>query len=336
MPKPLRIKFLSTSPPGRWRAYFDDPARPTRPGCEFVFADDATDYDWAVVYERLPRSGKSEVALCCSQENTLLITTEPPTIRRYTNVFTRQFGHVLTSHPQSALPHLNRVYSQPALKWFYGTDGVDAADRSQLRAEQPTKSRNVSVVCSSKRQGHTLHRRRHDFVQELSRQLPDLDWFGHGVRPMQDKAEALRPYRYHVAIENHVGQHHWTEKLADAFLGHTLPLYFGCPNLSDYFPEDSFLRIDIQDAAAAADLISRAVADDLYSQRLPAIREARRRVLEEFDLFSVISRIVLERHQPGRTSGVLRSQKALRLRHPFVSLSSAIRTELRVLAGRWS
>ena len=153
---------------------------------------------------------------------------------------------------------------------------------------------------------------------------------------MQDKAEALRPYRYHVAIENHVGQHHWTEKLADAFLGHTLPLYFGCPNLSDYFPEDSFLRIDIQDAAAAADLISRAVADDLYSQRLPAIREARRRVLEEFDLFSVISRIVLERHQPGRTSGVLRSQKALRLRHPFVSLSSAIRTELRVLAGRWS
>ncbi|MEZ6050382.1 MAG: hypothetical protein R3C02_03185 [Planctomycetaceae bacterium] len=42
-------------------------------------------------------------------------------------------------------------------------------------------------------------------------------------------------YRYHVAVENHIAEHHWTEKLADAFLGATLPFYFGCPNASDYF-----------------------------------------------------------------------------------------------------
>jgi len=40
---------------------------------------------------------------------------------------------------------------------------------------------------------------------------------------MNDKAAALDPYQYHIAIENHVFTHHMTEKLPDAFLGYTLP-----------------------------------------------------------------------------------------------------------------
>ena len=43
-------------------------------------------------------------------------------------------------------------------------------------------------------------------------ELPELDIFGHGVNPMNDKAEALDPYRFHIAVENHVYDHHLTEK----------------------------------------------------------------------------------------------------------------------------
>jgi hypothetical protein len=126
-----------------------------------------------------------------------------------------------------------------------------------------------------------------------------MDVFGHGVMPVADKADALDPYRYHIAIENHVCLHHWTEKLSDAFLGMCLPFYYGCPNANDYFPEESFIQIDINDPRGTAERVQRAIKTDEYTKRLPAIREARRRVLEEFGFFAVVSRIISERHASG-------------------------------------
>ena len=51
----------------------------------------------------------------------------------------------------------------------------------------------------------------------------------------------------HIAVENHIAPHHWTEKLSDSFLGYCLPFYIGCPNAADYFPEQSFIGLDIED-----------------------------------------------------------------------------------------
>lgn len=126
-----------------------------------------------------------------------------------------------------------------------------------------------------------------------------MDVFGHGVRPMDDKAEALDSYRYHIAIENHLCLHHWTEKLADSFLGMSLPFYYGCPNVTDYFPAESLIPINIHDAEGAARIIKKAIENEEYEKRLPAIREARRLVLERYNLFSAIERIVKERSTVG-------------------------------------
>ena len=124
--------------------------------------------------------------------------------------------------------------------------------------------------------------------------------FGHGVRPLDDKAEALDPYRYHVAVENHVCPDHWTEKLADALLGFTLPFYHGCPNAADYFPPECFIPIDIRDFDAARALIREAIASGQYEKRLPAIVEGRRRVLEEHNLFALLHRVIRDRDSgPG-------------------------------------
>lgn len=98
-----------------------------------------------------------------------------------------------------------------------------------------SKEKVISTICSNKRQRHTLHNKRYKFTKALKARLPALDIYVHGVREMDDKAEALTAYRYHLAIENYRGIHHWTEKLADVFLAAALPFYFGCPNAVDYF-----------------------------------------------------------------------------------------------------
>jgi hypothetical protein len=200
-----------------------------------------------------------------------------------------------------------------------------------VKANPPEqKTELISTVCSSKQQTHTLHKARYQFTQRLKSALPELEIFGHGVRYIQSKNEALDSYRYHVAIENHIYPHHWTEKLADAYLGLCLPFYHGCPNVSDYFPEESYIAIDIQNFDESLERIQRAIRDREYERRLPAIREARRLVLERYSTFPQLARLIEERTAPGiipspssvkAENGRILSRHSLRRNHPVTAAS---------------
>lgn len=283
--------------------------------CQFLFEPDERNYDWLVVYDDLTcREGGERTSLrveelSCPREHSLLVTAEPSSVKVYADSFTSQFGVVLTSQEPWAIRHPNAVYSQCGLLWFYGHDYPKIAASVPL-----PKSGGISTVCSSKQQSHTLHALRYQFTQKLKAAMPELEVFGHGVRPINDKSEAVAPYRYHLAIENHLATHHWTEKLADTFLGLALPLYFGCPNVFDYFPEESLIPVDIRQEDEAMETIARALRDNEWEHRLPAIQEARRLCLEQYHLFAVLERLITERHDPNRkdSGALIRSRKAAR------------------------
>ncbi|MBW6504807.1 glycosyltransferase [bacterium] len=318
----IRVKFLGNYSVRGWQRQFPG-GIPVWGRCEYLFDLDAKEYDWLVVYNDFPGNHPEE-RLSCPRQQTILVTCEPSSIKTYGRGYSAQFGLVLTSQAEWALPHAHRIYSQPALQWFYGLGSERVRTYDQMVAEPPLdKRKTISTVCSAKRQRHTLHDKRYRFTQALKARIPEMDIYGHGVREMDDKAEALDDYRYHVAIENHIGIHHWTEKLSDVFLGSALPFYCGCPNAVDYFPEESFIPIDIRHVEAAHETIMRAIRDREYEKRLPHILEARRRVLEQYNLFAVLSREVETRmgdvaHLPA--GDLVMSRRLLRKRHPSVAL----------------
>lgn len=321
-----RVKFLTKAPPKRqasWRRQLPA-SEPGWGNCTFLFDPDARDYDWLVVYDELPPGGE---VLACPREHTLLVTAEPPSIKVYGNAYLRQFGAVLTSHAPWALQHPRAIRSMPALQWFYGLpmhygEG-EPLNLDQLRAlSHDDKPGVIATVCSNKQMGHTMHRKRYDFVQRLRAELPALDVYGHGVRPIADKAQAVEPYRYHLAIENHIGPDHITEKLTDAFLGGALPIYSGAPNAGDYFPPDSFIAIDIRRPDEAVATIESAIDNNEYEKRIDAIREAKRRVLDEYNLFALLAREIerLDTGQRGSEGVVLVNRRKLRRRNPVGAL----------------
>lgn len=325
----LRVKVVSNLPACTWLHQLPH-GEPVWGDCEFLFDRAASDYDWLVVYDDLPpREGETRKTtrerLTCPRAHTLLVTTEPSSIKIYGDDYTRQFGAVLTSQPEWALPHPQRIVSQPALHWFYGLGSQKVVPFDTLVAQPPAqKSCDLSMVYSPKAMRHTLHFQRASFMRELVKNLPELHTFGRETpRPLDDKADCLRDYRYHVAIENYVGEHHWTEKLADAFLGLSLPFYYGCPDAESYFPAESFIRIDIENPAAACDTIRRAIASHEYEKRLPAIIEARRRVLFEYNLFAVLAREITRLHVSHASmepDAAILSRRAMRASSRMVAL----------------
>jgi Glycosyltransferase family 10 (fucosyltransferase) C-term len=344
-----KIKFLSNSSQpdfiAAWRRQLAD-AAPVWGDCEFIFDPHAREYDWLVVYDRFPSVSGERFSLwseplACPPENTLFITVEPSSIKFYEPLFLRQFGHVLTGHEPWSIDQPGVIRSQPALRWFYGNGGGQLKTLDQMRAESPpAKTLPLSTVCSSKQQRHTLHRKRYEFTQRLKGAIPELDVFGHGVRPMRDKAEAIDPYRYHIAIENHRCDHHWTEKVSDVFLGWGLPLYYGCTNLKEYFPEESFIEIDLDDFDGTVGLVRNLLGSDAYEKRLPAITEARDLVLNKYNLFAVVAGLAEGRgrpepNHPGGSS--IHSRHALRKSSVTYAISCAVqsmRRRLRFKGGK--
>ena len=312
-------------------------------GLRFVFDPDARDYDWLVVYENLPSvSGERRPMriepLACPPQNTILLTTEPSSIKIYSRAYTRQFGHVVTSQEPFALRHPGRFWHQAGLRWFYGEGREMLRDAQQISTFEPEKTKTLSTVCSTKRQGHTLHRLRYDFTQFAAQQMPDMDVFGRGHRPLDDKADAIDAYKYHIAIENHVAEHHFTEKLADTFLGLALPFYFGAPNAADYFPPESFIAIDIRQPDDAIRIMRQAIETGEYEKRLPFIREARRRVLEQHSLFPLVRDIIRDHTTTGYVpdTKTIASQRAAQRASPLTALGDLLVRETLKMKNRLS
>lgn len=257
----------------------------------FLNADDVRCDHW-VVFDGLPRPQRVR----CESGHVTFIPAEPPGVRVYHPRFLDQFTSVLTFRTDIA--HRHRVRSHPMMPWWAGIRGghkqkTTALDYDQLRAEAPAgKADAVSVVCST-RLTTPDHHRRLAFLKALKARLGDrLHLFGSAFQPVEDKWDAIAPYKYHLALENGSYPDYWTEKVADAFLGGSLLLYWGCPNLAEYFPSEAFRWVDRDAPDASARLIETLLDSSAYEQARDAIAEAKRRVLDRYNLFAEVARFV--------------------------------------------
>ena len=158
----------------------------------------------------------------------------------------------------------------------------------------PAKSKDVSWITSTLAflPGHKLRLRSIAALREAG----IVDIYGRGLQPIERKWDALAPYRYSIAFENHIGRWYWSEKIADCFLAGAMPIYVGCTNLEDYFPANSFVRLDpARDVVAQVRSI---IASDLAERNRAAILEARRRILHEHQIFPFVSRLIAADKQP--------------------------------------
>jgi hypothetical protein len=103
-----------------------------------------------------------------------------------------------------------------------------------VNAAVPAKPRRVSLIASEKRflTGHAL---RHEIADWVTASGQDVDIMGRGYKPFDRREDGFEAYQFSVVIENSQQPGYFTEKLIDAFLCDAIPIYWGAPDISDFF-----------------------------------------------------------------------------------------------------
>ena len=136
-----------------------------------------------------------------------------------------------------------------------------------------TKYKDMSIIVSEKRYfpGHIL---RHDLVRWLQNMEVNIDVVGRGYRPFEHKWEGLAPYYFSIIIENSLEKSYFTEKLIDAILCETVPIYLGCTNIDNYFDTKGMVICkNIDDVKTAVMLATK----QLYIEKLPYLKAIRQK-----------------------------------------------------------
>jgi hypothetical protein len=193
-------------------------------------------------------------------------------------------------------------------KWVYPDEtngGVSTSYDALLNAALPAKKKLMICIQSSKRRLHG-HKLRLDFIEKFCTKAPQcVDLYGgitkdstfakfnnkHQMRE-NNKFLTSEDYKYCLAFDNGQYNNYFGTQFTDALLSWCVPVYWGAPNIDDFFPSGSFITFDATDENEIDRIIELINDPDDYAKRLPALTEARNLVLNKYNIWDTINEVV--------------------------------------------
>ena len=219
------------------------------------------------------------------KQNVIYIADECHENRFYNLDFLNQFNNIARVNPEN--PMIGTISIPEVGMWYFDKNYEEISNLQP----QP-KNKKLSVVCSDL----TIlpgHKSRYAFVNKLIGHFKDqIDVYGRGFNNIKDKWDALYDYEYSIAIENNVQNNYFTEKISECFLTYTVPFYYGCPNISEFFNPNSLINIDINDYKKSISIIEDSINSNTYYSKLEAIIESRNKYLRDYHFSSALNKIV--------------------------------------------
>ncbi len=168
------------------------------------------------------------------------------------------------------------------------------AELMRMKVEKNKEYDSIVSTVLSDKYHDSGHVKRVDFVKFLDKKGLVVHVYGgnkwgyknyKGVLPYHCKDDAIFPYKYTFNGENQNIANYFTEKLIDGILGECLVFYSGCYNIRRYFDSRAFVHLELSNFEKDYQTIMKAIKEDWHSQRLPFIREAKNKILNEYQFF---------------------------------------------------
>jgi len=229
--------------------------------------------------------------------------------KEYLNQFHKQYGcyETFLTNYKSTPPFLPWMINYKSGSSIFSKVGKDVNEMRKI--ENIKKTKKISVICSNKKITEN-HKMRYEFVKNLKNYFgQELDWYGDGVNPIEDKWKGLKDYKYHIVIENGNKNNLISEKLLDSYLGLSFPIYYGAPNVEDYFPSDSLATINLNNFEETIGKINSVIKNNAYENNFKSIVEARDLVLNKYNFLNriadIIDKVYSNENHPSKNKVIL-------------------------------
>jgi Glycosyltransferase family 10 (fucosyltransferase) C-term len=166
------------------------------------------------------------------------------------------------------------------------------------------KKFQVSYLISSKN-GCYGHQYRHGIFDALPPVI-QCQAHGHLTTPLPvtkhrsppylpTKHSMLVPFQYAIVMENTFQNNNFTEKLNDALATKTIPIYWGCPNIENFYNRDGILGFDgYQDLEDTL----KSLTPEFYASKAAAIEQNYHTALTYADRTGNIAKAIIESWTP--------------------------------------
>lgn len=136
---------------------------------------------------------------------------------------------------------------------FVGHHGFLYHEMPSNFSVMPNKKTKVMSIMVSHKSYTIGHKYRHALVSHILKHRLPIDIWGNGAKfykqrfpennniygDFKSMSEMCENYTFTIAIENTSHEHYFTEKIVNPFLYDTIPLYWGCTKIEEYFPNYS-------------------------------------------------------------------------------------------------
>ncbi len=247
-------------------------------------------------------------------EKNWMLHIEPPGYIRKLNMANpetmKKFGRVYTSDPNLYEKGGKFIASPPYVHWHLALSSYTHNPENKVYDFDFLKSQGVPekevslVTINSKINDLPGHKLRAEFTSRISESNLEYGLYGtenwstfkqYKGRTLNGKWPIYSKSKYVLAIENEVSDYYWTEKFTDAVLCFCIPIYYGCPRIKEYFPEGSYIPLDITKKSAVDDLRD-LLASGFYEKNIPNLLKARELILAKHNMFSFIESEVNKSH----------------------------------------
>jgi hypothetical protein len=196
---------------------------------------------------------------------------------------------------KNMFPEADNIIEYPSIMLTQSTDSFIYYNTHSF-----PKTKRMSIISSNYSHNFNYTKRYELFTSLLKTDL-EIDFFGRDWKLSDprykgspyNKSDAIKNYKYSIAIENSNYKNYLTEKFFDLVVCNTVPIYYGCINADEIYPSESFIKINFDcPIEQTVEQIKNIYNNDSYEKRVQHVLDAKKIYYDKYNLFNVIKGLI--------------------------------------------
>jgi hypothetical protein len=185
---------------------------------------------------------------------------------------------------------------------YYGgrgpwVDKLDFWSYDNLKQTCFSKKRSISssiTDINNNSSSTCLYPPRYELGKYINENLKFINIYGgwnNDLSHISERKESLIDYKFNLIVENEYYNNWITEKFYDCVLTDTIPIYFGCKNIKELYPEDGYILInDINNVKEIDELLTHIHnnVDEIYNSKIENLKQIKNKYFIENNLLKKI------------------------------------------------